>query len=120
MLRVFEGLPQLLDWDGTVLTRTWLEGSAMQIARPRSPLYYCDARRLLVRVHRAGVVHNDAAKEPNWLVRSDDRAALVDFQLAGVFRKRGRLFRMLAREGLRYLLLQKGMIMNGSLTGPLR
>ena len=115
-LRGVEGVPRLLEWDGTLLTRTWLDGSAMQLARPRSLQYFRDARRLLARVHRAGVVHNDAAKEPNWLVRGDGAPALVDYQLAGVFARRGRTFRLLAREDLRHLLKHKRMYAAAALT----
>jgi len=58
-------------------------------------------------VHAAGILHNDLAKEPNWLVRPDGSPALVDFQLAMRPRHRGRLFRMLARDDLRHLLKHK-------------
>ena len=115
-LQDVEGVPILLSWDGTLLTRAWLDGSAMQIARPRSPDYFRAARRLLARVHRAGVAHNDTAKEPNWLVRPDGMPALVDFQLAGVFPRRGRFFRLLAREDLRHLLKHKRTYLPALLT----
>ena len=110
------GIPGLIAWDGAVLTRTWIDGSAMQVARPRVADYFRAARRLLARVHRAGVVHNDTAKEPNWLVCADATPALVDFQLAGVFSRRGRLFRMLAREDLRHLLKHKRTYLPHALT----
>ncbi len=69
--------------------------------------YYRDALRLLARLHRRGIVHNDLAKEPNWLVRADGHPALVDFHLAWTRGRRGRLFRLLAREDLRHLLKHK-------------
>jgi RIO-like serine/threonine protein kinase len=116
VLRGIEGVPALLEWDGKVLTRAWLEGSAMQVARPCTSEYFRAARRLLARVHRAGVAHNDTAKEPNWLVCADGSPALVDFQLAGVFQQRGRLFRMLAREDLRHLLKHKRTYVPAALT----
>jgi RIO-like serine/threonine protein kinase len=115
-LRGIAGTPELIAWDGEVLTRGWIEGEAMQVARPRSPDYFRAARRLLARVHRAGVVHNDTAKEPNWLVSAGPTPALVDFQLAGVFSRRGRLFRMLAREDLRHLLKHKRTYLPDMLT----
>jgi RIO-like serine/threonine protein kinase len=115
-LRGVAGIPELLAWDGDVLTRSWIEGSAMQVARPRMPEYFRGARRLLARVHRAGVVHNDTAKEPNWLVCAGAIAALVDFQLAGTFSRRGRIFRMLAREDLRHLLKHKRTYLPDALT----
>jgi RIO-like serine/threonine protein kinase len=79
----------------------------MQQAQPRERAYYRDALRLLARMHRHGIVHNDAAKEPNWLVRVDGTPALVDFQIAWTRGKRGALFRLLAREDLRHLLKHK-------------
>jgi RIO-like serine/threonine protein kinase len=115
-LRRVAGIPELIAWDGDLLTRSWIEGSAMQVARPRVPEYFRAARRLLARVHRVGVVHNDTAKEPNWLVCAGATPALVDFQLAGIFSRRGRIFRMLAREDLRHLLKHKRTYLPDTLT----
>lgn len=100
-------VPRLLSWDRGILLRSWLPGRPMQEARPRDPAYYRDALRLVCRLHRAGVVHNDLAKEPNWLVQDGGDPALIDFQLAWAPRRRGRLFRALAREDLRHLLKHK-------------
>lgn len=100
-------VPRLVGWDGSHLLRGWIEGEPMQRARPRDPAYFDHALRLLARLHRRGVVHNDLAKEPNWLVTPDGRPALVDFQLAQVSRRRGCVFRALAREDLRHLLKHK-------------
>jgi RIO-like serine/threonine protein kinase len=102
-----DGVPALLGWDGCELLRSYIVGAPMQQARPRERGYYRDALRLLARLHRRGIVHNDLAKEPNWLVRADGRPALVDFQLAWTRGRRGRLFRLLAREDLRHLLKHK-------------
>jgi RIO-like serine/threonine protein kinase len=101
------GVPRLVSWQGGVLVRSWLEGRPMQVARPRDPAYYRRALRLLSRLHRAGVAHNDLAKEPNWLVLADGAPALLDFQLASVSARRGPLFRARAREDIRYLLKHK-------------
>lgn len=101
------GTPRLLSFDARLLRRTWVGGRPMQVARPADPAYYREALRLLRRLHRAGVAHNDLAKEPNWLVTPEGRPALVDFQLAVVAPRRGRLFRALAREDLRHLLKHK-------------
>jgi hypothetical protein len=100
-------VPRLLSWEHGILLRSWLPGRPMQEARPRDPAYFREALRLVCRLHRAGVVHNDLAKEPNWLVREDGSPALIDFQLAWAPRRRGRLFRALAREDLRHLLKHK-------------
>jgi RIO-like serine/threonine protein kinase len=99
-----DGVPALLGWDGRELLRGYIDGRPMQQAQPRGRAYYRDALRLLARLHRRGIVHNDLAKEPNWLVREDGRPALVDFQIAWTRGRRGRLFRLLAREDLRHLL----------------
>ena len=58
-------------------------------------------------MHRRGIAHCDLAKEPNWLVTPTGAPALVDFQLALIAPRRGRLLRMLAREDLRHLLKHK-------------
>ena len=101
------GVPRLVSWRNGVLLRSWLDGEPMQVARPRDPAYFRQALRLLRRLHRAGVAHNDLAKEPNWLVLADGAPALLDFQLASVSWRRGPLFRMRAREDIRYLLKHK-------------
>jgi RIO-like serine/threonine protein kinase len=102
-----DGVPALLGWDGRELLRSYIAGAPMQQAQPRQRGYYRDALRLLARLHRRGIVHNDLAKEPNWLVRADGSPALVDFQIAWTRGRRGRLFRLLAREDLRHLLKHK-------------
>lgn len=101
------GTPRLLSANARTLRREWIDGRPMQLARPRDPAYFRAARALLARLHRQGVAHNDLAKEPNWLVTPDGRPALVDFQLALVAPRRGRLFRMLGREDIRHLLKHK-------------
>ena len=69
--------------------------------------YFRSAKQALRKLHRAGVCHNDLAKEQNWLVGRDGRAYLTDFQLAACFRTRSRLFRIAAYEDLRHLLKHK-------------
>lgn len=101
------GTPRLLGAAPDCLRREWLDGRPMQLAQPRDPAWYREALRLLIALHRRGVAHNDLAKEPNWLVTPAGRPALVDFQLASVTGRRGRWFRMLAREDLRHLLKHK-------------
>ncbi len=101
------GTPRLLDADRRTLRREWIEGRPMQLARPTDPAYFRAARAMLARLHRRGIAHNDLAKEPNWLVTPEGRPALVDFQLAMVAPRRGRLFRILGREDIRHLLKHK-------------
>jgi len=111
-----DGVPELHQYRCDVLERGYIDGLPMQEARPRSRPYFRDALRLLCRLHRAGIVHNDLAKEPNLLVRPDGSPAFIDFQLAGVSRRRGRLFRILAREDLRHLLKHKRTYCHDALT----
>ncbi len=102
-----EGTPLLVRVDKTGLLRSWTQGTPLQLARPDTSDWYKDAKRLLRQMRRAGVTHNDIAKPQNWLMTPDGRAAVIDFQLATVHRRRGRIFRTMAREDLRHLLKQK-------------
>ncbi|KAB0681935.1 serine/threonine protein kinase [Aureimonas leprariae] len=103
-----ENTPRLLGVDRTGLYRSWIEGAPLHVAKPfGDEAYFRDAKALLRRMHRRGVTHNDLAKPQNWLVTADGRAALIDMQLASVFAKRTKLFRVMAREDLRHLLKQK-------------
>lgn len=102
-----EGCPTLLRVDKTGLLRSWTRGTPLHLAKPTDPAWYRDARRLLREMRRKGVTHNDIAKPQNWLMTPDGRAAVIDFQLATVHRRRGTLFRTMAREDLRHLLKQK-------------
>lgn len=101
------GIPTLESHLEGVLVRSWIEGEPMQRARPGHRRYFREALTLLRCLHRHGVAHNDLAKEPNWLVTPDAHPALVDFQLALVSPRRGRLFRALARDDIRHLLKHK-------------
>ena len=103
-----QDVPQLLSWDGRVLDRSFMAGAAMYQKPPRNDLqYFWHARRLLQQVHRAGIAHNDLAKEANWLVLEDGRPALIDFQLVVTGHPRSGWMRLLAREDLRHLLKHK-------------
>ena len=102
-----EGVPHILAWQDGVLDRSYMAGAPMQQAQPCDVEYFRQAHRLLKNMRSAGVVHNDLAKEPNWLQREDGRPGVVDFQLAWWSPRRGRLFRLLAREDLRHLLKHK-------------
>jgi hypothetical protein len=102
-----EGVPRILDFGLMQLTRSWIDGEPMQIAKPRDPEYFRAALRLLRRLHAANVIHNDLAKETNWLVTPEGRPALVDFQLAMTLDRRGALARALGHDDLRHLLKHK-------------
>ncbi|MEM9171394.1 MAG: serine/threonine protein kinase [Pseudomonadota bacterium] len=98
------------------LARDYLDGAPMYAAKPHSVEYFRDARRQLKRLHRAGIAHNDLAKEPNWLVRADGSAAIIDFQLASLFRRRSARFRWQAREDIRHFLKHKRTYLPDCLT----
>src|SRR5690349_21535232 len=100
--------PELL-WAGKrALVRGFIDGVALHLAKPYGNIdYFRSAKAALHRLHRAGICHNDLAKEQNWLVGRDGRAYLTDFQLAACFKKRSRLFRIAAYEDLRHLLKHK-------------
>ena len=102
-----EGVPGVKRQDRQALVRDYIEGQPLQVARPTNPGYYRRAAQLVRRLHRLGIAHNDLAKEPNLLVTVDGNPALVDFQIAIVAPRRGKLFRLLAREDLRHLLKHK-------------
>jgi len=102
-----DGIPELVEAERERLLRRYIDGTPMHVAAPTDPAYFRCAMRLLRRVHRLGVVHNDLAKEANWIVTPARLPALVDFQLAWHAPRRGRLFRLLAREDLRHLLKHK-------------
>ena len=103
------GVPSLLEHTKFTLTRQWIDGEPMQRARPTSPEYYRLASHLLRTLHSHGVVHNDLAKETNWLVAPSGEPALVDFQLACCTHRhrRGAWFRALAHDDLRHMLKHK-------------
>ena len=102
-----DGIPSLLDLQPAALTRAYIAGEPLYVARPHNALFYRQAARLLRQVHRSGVAHNDLAKEPNILVRDDGTPAFIDFQLAAYSNKRSKLFRIAAREDIRHLLKHK-------------
>jgi RIO-like serine/threonine protein kinase len=102
------GIPRVIELGPGRLTRTWIEATPMHLARPSDPRYFREAARLVRRLHTARVIHNDLAKETNWLVTPDGRPALVDFQLAmTVGRRRGALARALGHDDVRHLLKHK-------------
>jgi hypothetical protein len=102
-----EGVPLLVRADRDGILRGWAEGQPLHLDPPRDAAWYADARRLLRQMRRRGVSHNDLHKPQNWLHRPGGRAGVIDFQLACVHRRRGRLARLMAREDLRHLLKQK-------------
>lgn len=106
-VRGIAGTTELLSVDRDGLFRRWSEGTPLHLARPADPLWYRDARRLLLQMRRRGITHNDIAKPQNWLVLPDGSAGVIDFQLASLHRRRGWLFRIMAYEDRRHLIKQK-------------
>jgi hypothetical protein len=110
-----DGVPRVLAFAPAKLTRSWIEATPMQIAKPHDPEYFRAAMRLVRRLHAANVIHNDLAKETNWLVTPDGHPALVDFQLAMTLRqtrtlngsKRGAFARALGHDDIRHMLKHK-------------
>src|SRR6201990_2692019 len=109
--------PRLL-WAGRrALVRGFIDGVALHLAKPHGDVaYFRSAKAALRRLHRAGICHNDLAKEQNWLRGSDGRAYVTDFQLAACFRSRSWLFRIAAYEDLRHLLKHKRSYAQAALT----
>src|SRR5215475_10014386 len=100
--------PELL-WAGErALVRGFIDGVALHLAKPHGDeAYFRSAKATLRRLHRAGICHNDLAKEQNWLRGADGCCYVTDFQLAACFKTRSRLFRIAAYEDLRHLLKHK-------------
>jgi RIO-like serine/threonine protein kinase len=115
-----DGVPALIDHQRDRLTREYLAGQPMHEYGPDSRTLFRNALRLLRRIHRAGVAHNDLAKEANWICDDQNRIGIVDFQLASCCRHRSRRFRRLAREDLRHLLKHKACYMPDALTARQR
>ena len=112
------GVSPLLLYAGQhYLVRSFIDGVALHVAKPKGDReYFRTAQQALRRIHRAGVTHNDLAKEQNWLRGADGKAYLTDFQLAFVFRGRSKLFRLAAYEDIRHYLKHKRSYVPEALT----
>src|ERR1700730_9678456 len=103
--------PPLLFAGRRALVRGWIDGVPLHIAKPHGDAaYFRSAKAALRALHRAGIAHNDLAKEQNWLyAQGEDHglAFVTDFQLAACFRRRNHLFRIACYEDLRHLLKHK-------------
>jgi predicted Ser/Thr protein kinase len=112
--------PPLLFAGNRSLVRGWIDGVPLHIAKPHGNSdYFRSAKSALLRLHRAGITHNDLAKEQNWLY-ANGRPYLTDFQLASCFRGRGLLFRLARYEDLRHLLKHKRRYAPGAVTATER
>lgn len=100
--------PVLLFAGDVSLVRSFIDGVALHVAKPVGDVaFFQHAQRALHALHRAGVTHNDLNKPQNWLRGADGKPYLTDFQLASVFRRRSKLFRVAAYEDIRHLLKHK-------------
>jgi hypothetical protein len=112
--------PPLLLAGQQFLVRGWIDGVPLHIAKPHGDAaYFRSAKTALRRLHRAGIAHNDLAKEQNWLY-AHGRAYLTDFQLAAFFRPGSRIFRLARYEDLRHLLKHKRRYVPAALTAAER
>ena len=112
--------PPLLFTGRNMLVRGWIDGVSLHIAKPHGDTaYFRSAKSALRKLHRAGIAHNDLAKEQNWLC-ADGRASMTDFQLASCFSRRSFLFRLACYEDLRHLLKHKRRYAPGALTAAER
>jgi len=102
------------------LVRGWIDGVPLHIAKPYGDTgYFRSAKAALRLLHRAGITHNDLAKEQNWIY-AHGRAYLTDFQLAEFFPRRSLLFRLARYEDLRHLLKHKRRYAPAALTASER
>ena len=78
--------PPLLFSTRLALVRGWIDGLPLHIAKPHGERgFFRSAKAALRKLHRAGICHNDLAKEQNWLRGRDGQAYLTDFKLAARF-----------------------------------
>jgi RIO-like serine/threonine protein kinase len=110
------GVPALLRHERNFLVRSYIDGEPLHQAKPDDVAWFKAAARQLRIMHRAGVCHNDLAKEPNLLVTSTGEPAFIDFQLAWYQSRRSRLFRIAAYEDIRHLLKHKRTYCPNALT----
>jgi hypothetical protein len=109
--------PRLFYAGDVALVRSFIDGVALHVAKPAGDVaFFRAARRALHALHRARVTHNDLNKSQNWLRGADGRPYLTDFQLAFVFSRRSKLFRIAAYEDIRHLLKHKRKYLPEALT----
>jgi RIO-like serine/threonine protein kinase len=110
------GIPKLLYFGKGKLIRSYIEGCSLKQAQIKSAAYYTKARKLIDRIHESGMVHNDLEKPENWLVTENGSPAIVDFQIAWFFPRKGAIYRLAAKEDIRHLIKQKSRFFPENLT----
>jgi predicted Ser/Thr protein kinase len=109
--------PRLLFAGKDVLVRSFIDGVPLYMAKPVGDVdYFRAGRAALRRLHRALITHNDLNKPQNWLRGADGKPYLTDFQLAMVYRRRSKRFRLMAYEDLRVFLKHKRKYVPDALT----
>jgi len=86
-----------------VFLREWIDGVSLPLATELPADFFDLLDDLVGELHARGVCHNDLHKEPNVLVASDGRPALVDFQLASVHEGESGSFRARCAEDDRHI-----------------
>ena len=86
-----------------ILLRTWIPGVPLHAVDRLPRDFFARLEDLVRELHERGVCHNDLHKEPNLLVGEGGRPCVVDFQLASVHPRRGRVFRTRVSEDLRHV-----------------
>lgn len=99
------GVPRALEHEqrAGVLVRSWIEGEALHRALSLPTDFFDRLDELVAELHARGVCHNDLHKEQNVIAGADGYPHLIDFQLASVHRRRGRLFESRVRDDLRHV-----------------
>jgi len=98
--------PSLLLAGQRFLGRGWIDGVPLHVAKPYGDAaYFRSAKTALRKLHRAGIAHNDLAKEQNWLYSSGPPISPT-FSLPRTFAAAAGV-RLARYEDLRHLLKHK-------------
>lgn len=94
--------------------RSYIEARPLYEVGSLGAAYWRELRALVEAVHRAGVAHNDLAKEANILVTPDGRPGLVDLQIGWALGRAPwwparQWFALLCREDVRHILKMKAL-----------
>ena len=112
--------PPLLFAGRDALVRGWIDGVPLHIAKPHGDAaYFRSAKAALRTLHRAGISHNDLAKEQNWLYANWPRLS-HRFSARHLFSPPQPLFRLARYEDLRHLLKHKRRYAPDALTAAER
>lgn len=85
MLEGIEGVPQNPFFvDSACLAFEYVEGTLLKDYPPEkiTPEFLIECERILHDIHKKGLVHLDTGAMGNWIVKPDNKPALIDFQTA--------------------------------------